>query len=210
MRKAKYYCSRTSNWLHLRCQDFSFQRVLQKGKANLHCWAGCAKQLKRSQCAIQLSDKCRCSEACIVAWEYMLARAMSINKYYSFRYGGLFVLGKASINPKVQNWKKHGVALLHRSFVVICCAGNFMHSFWNHWEGVGWCFFAWTKSVSRTDHLWYRLFESFWDTFRVAKQQSFQSAPNVSQWLTVFAVSVIVFATLVGTQTWGVNIFFPF
>ena len=59
----------------------------------------------------------------------MLARAMSINKYYSFRYGGLFVLGKASINPKVQNWKQHGVALLHRSFVVICCAGNFMHSF---------------------------------------------------------------------------------
>lgn len=92
MRKAKYYCSRTSNWLHLRCQNFSFQRVLQKGKANLHCWAGCAKQLERSQCAIQLSDKCRCSEACIVAWEYMLARAISINKYYSFRYGGLFVL----------------------------------------------------------------------------------------------------------------------
>lgn len=41
----------------------------------------------------------------------ILARAISINKYCSFRYGGLFVLAKASINPKVRNWKKHSVAL---------------------------------------------------------------------------------------------------
>ncbi len=123
VRKAKYCCSRTSNRLHLRRQNSSIQRVLQKGTAHLHCLA-CAKQLKRSQCAIQFSDKCRCWEACIVAWESILARAISINTYYSFRCGGLFVLVKASIKPKVWNWKKHSVALLHCSFFVICCVGN--------------------------------------------------------------------------------------